>query len=218
LANFAAEEVEGLGVRLFLLSGARETEEKLRRYLVQDPSDHMEGSALLPLGTFLEGLLNPSDGNGTRRMHLEEGRKQKAGERDAQLDLYGGEDFLLLRLPSFLPLRLFWCSLSLQPSENMVYMYGTRLSSLFEQENLQSFSSEEEPFPSYRCQISGTWMYWATHFSWAQGEERVRLLGDSLAAGMSVQGGHAAQENVRKCLQEGIAGFLKQTAMPARMA
>jgi hypothetical protein len=163
-------------------------------------------------------LCSRKDGNGPTQLCTEKRKKQKAGEDVAQFQLYAGDDFLLLRLPPFLPLRLFWCSLSLQPSENLIYLYGAPCPLLSGQGTLAPFSSDKELFPSYRCGIGGNWMYWASHFSWAQGEARVRMLGHALAQGMTVNGVEATQKDVTERLQEGIAGFLKQTAMPQREA
>jgi hypothetical protein len=213
-----ATEEEGCRVQIFLLGGARDTEDKLARCPGTEVASLWKGSSLLPLRTFLEGLLNPTEGQAARRMAPEKGNKRDSREPAAQLHLYAGEDFLLLRLPDTLPLRLFWCSLSLQPSENMIYLYGTHVPSVVEQGSFPPVSSEKEPFPVYRCHIAGHWMYWASQFSWAQGEERVRMLGDALAAGMTALGGEGTQERIRQCLQAGIAGFLRQTAMPARVA
>jgi hypothetical protein len=44
------------------------------------------------------------------------------------------------------------------------------------------------------------------------------MLGHSLAQGITDRGSGATQTDVSKRLQEGIAGFLKQTAMPQREA
>jgi hypothetical protein len=44
------------------------------------------------------------------------------------------------------------------------------------------------------------------------------MLGHALAQGMTVNGVEATQKDVTERLQEGIAGFLKQTAMPQREA
>jgi hypothetical protein len=217
-ANLCDEETGELRVQVFVLGGARESEEALRLCLAPEPSDRTEASSLLPLRTFMQGMRSPMEKNGKSRLRLEYRGKQKAEKRAALLDLYAGADFLLLRLPSSLPLQLFWCSLSLQPSENLIYLYGTPLPSLFEQGVLEPFSSEKEPFHAYRCGIAGRWMYWASHFSWAQGEERVRMLGHFLSRGINARGDEATQEDMSKHLQEGIAGFLKQTALAQREA
>jgi len=216
--NLRVEETECVRVQVFVLGGVRETGDTLRQCLAREPSGHTAPSSLLPLRTILEGLCNRTDGNRPTRLCTEKGTKQKAGGDVTQLQIYTGDDFLLLRLPPFLPLRLFWCSLSLQPNENLIYLYGAPFPSLFGQGPLAPFSSEKEPFPSYRCGIAGRWMYWASHFSWAQGEERVRMLGHALAQGMTAGGSGATQKEVNERLQEGIAGFLKQTAMPQREA
>ena len=51
-----------------------------------------------------------------------------------------------------------------------------------------------------------------------EGEERVRMLGHFLSHGINAHGSGTPQENMSKHLQEGIAGFLKQTAMAQREA
>ena len=61
-------------------------------------------------------------------------------------------------------------------------------------------------------------MYWASHLSRAQGEERVRMLGHALTQGMPVRGTGAIEKDVSDRLHEGIADFLKQTAVPQREA
>jgi hypothetical protein len=217
-ANLCEEETGELRVQIFVLGGARDSEEALRRCLAPEPSDRTEASSLSPLRTFLQGMRSSMDENDRRGLRLEYRGKQEAGKRVALLDLYAGADFLLLRLPSSLPLQLFWCSLSLQPSENLIYLYGTPSPSLFKQGVLEPLSSEKEPFHAYRCGIAGRWMYWASHFSWAQGEERVRMLGHFLSHGINAHGSETTQEEMSKHLQEGIVGFLKQTAMAQREA
>jgi hypothetical protein len=215
-ANLCDEECGELRVRVFVLGGVSASDQALRRCLAREPSDPTEGSSLLPLRTFLQGLYGPTDVNGNRRMLVEDRRKLDAGEGTPRLELYAGEDFLMLRLPSFLPLRLFWCSLSLQSRENLIYMYGSSLPLRFEQGAHQAFSSEEDPVPAYRCAIAGRWMFWGPHFSWAQGEERVRMLGHSLSRGVTARGSGVTEADRAERLHEGIAGFLKQTAMPQR--
>jgi hypothetical protein len=163
-------------------------------------------------------LRSPIDEDGSKRLRPEYRKRQEAEKKVALLDLYAGADFLLLRFPPSLPLQLFWCSLSLQPGENLIYLYGTRLPYLFKQGALEPVSSEKEPFHAYRCGIAGRWMYWASHFSRAQGEERVRMLGHFLSHGIRACGNGTTQEDMRKHLQEGMAGFLKQTAMAEREA
>jgi hypothetical protein len=56
-------------------------------------------------------------------------------------------------------------------------------------------------------------MYWASHFSWAQGEERVRMLAHSLSRGLAFFAEGVQQEDTDKGLQESIAGFLRQTTV-----
>jgi hypothetical protein len=217
-ANLCDKETGELRVRVFVLGDEGESEEALRQCLAPEPSDATEASSLLPLRTFLQGMGSPMDEDGKRRLRLECRGKQEAEKRAPLLDLYAGADFLLLRLPSSLPLQLFWCSLSLQPSENRIYLYGTPFPSLFEQGTLETLSPEKEPFHTYRCGIAGRWMYWASHFSWAQGEERVRMLGHFLSHGINAHGSGTTQEDMSKHLRKGMAGFLKQTAMAQREA
>jgi hypothetical protein len=101
-------------------------------------------------------------------------------------------------------------------SENLLYLYGTPRPSLFEQLASRPSSTGAEAFPARRCAISGRWIYWASRFSWAQGEERVRMLGGALAECLTVCGSGASQEDVMKCLEEVITGFLKQIALSDR--
>jgi hypothetical protein len=175
-------------------------------------------SSLLPLRTFLQGMRSPMDEDGKRRLRPEYRRKQEAEKRVALLDLYAGTDFLLLRLPSSLPLQLFWCCLSPQPSENRIYLYGTPLPALFKQGALETLSPEKEPFHAHRCDTAGRWMCWASHFSRTQGEERVRMLGHFLSQGIIAHGSGTTQEDMSEHLQKGIAGFFQQTAMAQREA
>jgi len=216
--NLCDKETGELHVRVFVLGDEAESAEALRQCLAPEPSDVTEASSLSPLRTFLQGMGSLMDEDDQRRLRLERRGKQEAEKRAALLDLYAGADFLLLRLPSSLPLQLFWCSLSLQPSENLLYLYGTPFPSLFEQGNLETLSPEKEPFHTYRCDIAGRWMYWASHFSWAQGEERVRMLGHFLSHGISAHGSGTTREDMSKHLRKGMAGFLKQTAMAQREA
>jgi len=218
VANLCDEETGELRVQVFVLGGERESEEALRRCFAPEPSGMTEPSSLLPLRAFLQGLQSPTDEDGKRRLRVEYRGTQDAEKRVALLDLYAGADFLLLRLPSSLPLQLFWCSLSLQPNENLIYLSGTPFPSLFKQGALEPLSSERAPLHAYRCGMAGRWMYWASHFSRAQGEERVRMLGHFLSHGTNAHGSETAQEDMSKHIQEGLAGFLKQTAMAQREA
>ena len=208
--NVFDEGTEAFSVRVFVLGGVREAEVAIRQCLAQEPAVHTGATSLLPLRYFLEGLRSPSDGMEARQLSLGNTGKQEAGKRTAQLQIYAGEDFLLLRLPSSLPVRLFWCSLSVEQSENLIYLYGMPHPPLFEQLTSGPFSSEQEPFPAHRCGISGRWMYWASRFSWGQGEERVRMLGHSLAESTTVRGSGTTGEDVSRCLRAGITNFLEQ--------
>jgi hypothetical protein len=210
------EETEAFCVHIFVLGGVREAEASLRQWLAPEPSQQAEAPSLSPLRYFLEGLRFPSDGTGARRLCLADTGKQRGAPPPAQLELYVGDDFLLLRLPSSLPLRLLWCSLSVEQSENLMYLYGMPPTPLFEQLTPEPFSSEHEPFPAHRCGIAGRWMYWAARFSWAQGEERIRMLGHSLSGDRTVRGEPATREDLSKCLQEGMTVFLEQTALPQK--
>jgi hypothetical protein len=208
--NVLKEGTEAFCVQVFVLGGVRQPEVAIRQCLAEESSVHTGVTSLLPLRYFLEGLRGSSEGMEVRQLSLVDRGKQEAGKLTAQLRIYTGEDFLLLRLPSSLPVRLFWCSLSVQQSENLIYLYGMPHPSLFEQLTSGPFSSEQEPFPAHRCGISGRWMYWASRFSWAQGEERVRMLGHSLAESTRVRGSEATGEDVSRCLQAGITNFLEQ--------
>jgi hypothetical protein len=157
------EGTEAFCVQVFVLGGVREAEVAIRQCLAQEPAVHTGATSLLPLRYFLEGLCSPSHGTEARQLCLEDTGKKGAGEPAAQLQIYAGEDFLLLR-----------------------------------------------PFPAHRCGISGRWMYWASRFSWAQGEERVRMLGHSLAESTTVCGNGTTEEDVSRCLQAGITNFLEQ--------
>jgi hypothetical protein len=208
--NVLDEGTEAFCVQVFVLGGVREAEVAIRQCLAREPSVHTGATSLLPLRYFLEGLRSPSDRMEARQLSLGNTGKQEAANRTAQLQIYAGEDFLLLRLPSSLPVQLFWCSLSVQQSENLIYLYGMPHPSLYERLTSGPFSSEQEPFPAHRCGISGRWLYWASRFSWAQGEETVRMLGHSLAESTTACGSGTTGEDVRRCLQEGITNFLEQ--------
>lgn len=214
--DLAASESEESRVQIFPLGGAREIREQLRHCVVQETTGRTGALTLGPLRAFLQGLLDRPGPDGTGRMSLQEEFGMKAGKGNAPLRIYAGENFLLVWLPPFLPLRLFGCSLSLHPSESMIYLFGTRIGVPSEPGGPGPFSLEQEPFPVYRCNLAGRWMYWASHFSWAQGEERVRMLGDALAVGMTARGRGTAHEDARASLHGGIARFLKQTAIPER--
>lgn len=208
-----AEETEPFGFQVFVLGDAKETESEVAGFLTLESSAKTASSfPLLPLRYFLEGLRQTANGTGARQLRLVRSRKQRAGQPAAHIQLFTGEDFLLFRFPSPLSVRLLWCSLSVQQSENLLYLYGKPPPGLFGRPPLEPFVSEREPFPVYRCGISGRWMYWASRFSWAQGEERIRMLGHTLAEGWTVRGTGATDKDVSRCLQEGLTVFLKQTA------
>lgn len=211
--DLCGEETEAFCIRAFVVGGVSEAEDALRQCLAQGPSVRTEVPSFLPLSYFLQGLRRTSNGAGGRQIRLADPRKQGTGGGSDPLQLYAGEGFLLLLLPSSLSVRLFCCSLSVHESENLLYLYGTPHPSLLEQLASGSSSAGEEAFPAHRCTISGVWMYWASRFSWAQGEERIRMLGGVLAECMTLCGSGASQEDVSKCLEKEITGFLKQIAL-----
>lgn len=217
LADLCRETTREPLVRIFLLGSARESEEALHQCLAPERRDHRaEGHPLLPLRIFLQGLCGRRDEGEARQVRLEKGGKQGAGGSDARLELYADEDLLLLRLPRTLPLRLFWCSLSLQARENLFYLYGTPLPSHPQGATPRAFSSEKEPFCTYRGGIGDRWVYWASNFSRTQGVERIRMLGHSLSVGTTPLRGYGPDDDPGERLQEGIARFLKQAAIPQR--
>lgn len=213
IATLTVKEAEEVPVQVFLLGEARET--KLRQSFATVSSDPAETPERSPVRAFLEALAGPAEGNGTGRMSLGEGG-HKGGQESLPLQLYAGEGFLLVLLPPFLPLRLFWCSLSLQASENLIYFYGMHSPSPARNDRERPFALEKGPFSVYQCNVAEHWMYWVSHLSWAQGEERVRMLGHALAQGLADRGGDATHGDFRASLQRGIARFLRQTAMPRR--
>jgi hypothetical protein len=217
LSPVPAMKVLDVGTKAFcfqvlVLGGVREAEVAIRQCLGQEPAVKAGVTSLLPLRYFLEGLCSPSDGREARQLSLVSKGKQKAGKGEAPLQIYTGEDFLLLQLASSLPVQLFWCSLSVHQSENLIYLYGMPHPALFEKLVSGPFSSEQEPFPAHRCGISGRWMYWASRFSWAQGEERIRMLGHSLSESMTDHGSETTREDVTKYLHAGITRFVEQIA------
>ena len=210
------EETEPFCFQVVVLGGVgvKEAEAALRDCLAPEPSGQTESFPLSPLRYFLEGLRHPSNGAGARHLRVERSRKKKGGQAAAQPQLFAGDDFLLFRFPPSLSVRLLWCSLSVQQSENLLYLYGKPPPALPGRPALEPLTAEREPFPVYRCAISGRWMYWASRFSWAQGEERIRMLGHTIAGARSARGDGAAHEEVSQYLQEGLTAFLKQTAFP----
>jgi hypothetical protein len=216
--NLCGGETEAFLIRVFLMGGVSKPEDALRQCLAEGPSLRTEVPSLLPLSYFLEGLRHTSNGSAGPQIRLADSRKLGARDPAETLQLYAGEGFLLLLLPSFLPVRLFCCSLSVHESENLLYLYGNPPPSLFEQLACGPSSQQQQVFPAHQCAASGTWMYWASHFSWAQGEERVRMLGGALAECMKAAGNGASQEDVNKCLEKEITGFLNQVALSHRVS
>ena len=216
LATLVDQETGLYSLQVFVLGGLRDAEATISDSLTRKHPDQTDPTSLLPLRVFLEGLNSSPDGASTQQFRLEKGNTERPGGQMTQLQLYAGEDFLLLRLPPFLPLRLFCCALGMEPDGQRLYLCGTSFSPLFNQGSREPFLVEKQPFPAYRCLFAGRWLSWASHFSWAQGEERIRMLGHALAAGMTVHGGEGTEQDVNKCLQESIVGFLKQTATPQR--
>lgn len=215
--HLCREETGAFVIQAFVMGGVSKAEDALRRCLAHGPSEQPQGSSLVPLSYFMQGLRGSSNGEGPRRIRLADPRKQGAEGLTEPLRLYAGEGFLLLLLPSSSPVRLFCCSLSVDESENLLHLYGTPPPSLFEQLACGPSSEQQEPFPAHRCAFSGNWMYWASRFSWAQGEERVRMLGGALAAGMALCGSGASREDLSKCLEKEITGFLKQIVLSDRV-
>jgi len=211
--NLLDEGTKAFRFQVLVLGGVREAELAIRQCLGQEPAVNTGVTSLLPLRYFLEGLCSPSDGGEARQFSVVKTGRRESGKEEAPIQIYTGEDFLLLRLASSLPVQLFWCCLSVQQSENLIYLYGIPHPPLFEKLTSGPFSSEQEPFPAHRCGISGSWMYWASRFSWAQGEERIRMLGYSVSESMTVHGSETTREEVSKCLHAGITRFVEQIAL-----
>jgi hypothetical protein len=211
--NVLDEGTKAFCFQVLVLGGVQEAELAIRQCLGQEPTVNTGVTSLLPLRYFLEGVCSPSDGREARQFSVVKTGKREAGKGEAPLRIYTGEDFLLLRLASSFPVQLFWCSLSVHQSENLIYLYGMPHAPLFEKLTSGPFSSEQEPFPSHRCGISGRWMYLASRFSWAQGEERIRMLGYSVSESMTVHGSETTREDVSKCLHAGITRFVEQIAL-----
>jgi len=210
------EEEETFRIQIFLLGGESRAEGPLEQCLARDGPVRTGLHLFFPLRYFLEGFRDPPDGRSAWQLRPANKDKKKDMDQEAQLQLYASEEFLLLRLPSSLPVRLFGCSLSVQQRENLIYLHGEPFPSPREQRSTECFSSETVPFPAHRCTLDGRWMYWALRFSWAQGEERIRMFGQSLARSMRIPGNGATQEDVGKSLQEGMSVFLRETAMPQK--
>ena len=217
-AHLCGEASAGLSIQAFVLGGASGAEKKVKQCLAGEPSGRIEDLPLVPLSYFFEGLFRASDGAGVRRPRLADRKKSASRVGGATpLHLYAGDGFLLLRFPSSLSVRLFGCSLSADERENLLYLFGCPLPSRLEGLPSGPFCSETEPFPAHGCGIAGRWMYWATGFSWAQGEERVRMLGHMLSPCMPLPGGGTeTPESVSPCLQEGILRFLKEVVFGER--
>ena len=217
-ADLCDEASAGLSLQAFVLGGGAGAEKKVKQCLAGELSGRVEDLPLLPLSYFFEGLLPAREGTGERQRPLAERKKPNVrGGSAIPLHLYAGDGFLLLRFPSSLSVRLFGCSLSAEKRENLLYLYGRSLPSRFDGLPYGPFCSETEPFPAHGCEIAGRWMYWATRFSWAQGEERLRMLGHLLSPCVPLSGeSPATPENVLRCLQEGILRFLKEVVFMDR--
>ena len=207
-ATLCDPETKFFCIQVYALGSIREAEEALRQYLKKETTGHPPINSLEPLCYLLEGL-HRSPATKSRELRLADPGKEPPSGYAVRVQLYTGEGFLMLRLPSFLPLRLFWCSLSVADTENLFYLFGT--SSLFYQNGTSSnpACSEKVPYSVYRSSIrSGTWMYWAAQFNWAQGEERIRVLGHSLEEFLRLSASGATQERMSECMEQSLSTYL----------
>lgn len=208
--NLCDPEMKSFCIQVFALGSIRGSEEALKQYVAKERTAAMETRSLQPICYLLDSLFLSKTDPDTRKLHFADPTKEPPSSYAVCIQLYTGEGFLMLRLPSFLPLRLFWCSLSLADTENLFYLFGT--SSLFYQNGTSSnpACSEKEPYSVYRGRDrSGTWMYWASNFNWAQGEERIRVLGHSLEEFLRLSASGATHERMCECMEQSLSTYLK---------
>jgi hypothetical protein len=205
---------QGGRIGVFPLGGLGRQREVLARCTERDPSLPDESVDLLPLRYFLEGLRGSygsvvaKSGHGVRA-----GRKAADRFFDSP-HLYVGEGWVWVRFPPSWSLRLLWCSLSVEESENLFYLFGAPLGS-GEGTDLLWTGADRTLFRSYVSYLSdGSWICWASGFSWARGEERLRVLGHLFSEYLwgfgrddAGQGGkRLVQQVLRTCLPDGWRG------------
>ncbi len=205
---------EKICIEISPLGGIRRAGRELRQYLALDPSRRKRVFSFLPLTYLLQGL-QPSVGEGgvSSRSCSWEPREKAARDKTFCLQLYLGDAFLLVLLPDFLPLRLFWCSLSAHLPENFLYLFGRSPAPGGGAAFPPPPAFEKKPCRSYRFTGNGTWMFWMSGFSWPQGEERIRLLGHLLSgwiAAASAAGTEPVEEG--PAFRRGLQTFLTQIA------
>lgn len=166
-----------------------------------------EPPGLLPFRYFMEGFARSLPESEASNLRVEEKKGAPAEGSPPRLHLYVGEAFLLLVLPRFLPLRLFWVSLSVEPDENRFYLFGSSAS--WPGDSPERFTPVADPFPTYRCKASPKrWFTWGSRFSWAQGEERIRVLAALLVQSLEDAAGGAKKTQIGKGMQQGLSGLL----------
>jgi hypothetical protein len=210
-----------LGNRFFLdvfpLGGMHRNRENLARCLEQGSAVHEDALDLLPLCYFMEGLAPLREASSAAQAPAPHPDRSGSAEPTEGLHLHAGGGFLMLQLPPSLPLRLLLCSLSMHESENLFYLFGTASSSFSNAVSCR-MESEREPFPCYVSNtLSGTWMYWASGFSWAQGEEQLRVLGHLLSDCLYPSRGEDTPEDVPACMWKGLQIWLADATQQASL-
>ena len=197
-------------LQVFPLASVRTLEGPMAAQLTGDPEPSGLPPSLMPLAYFHQGLAHHAGEPDTPRLRLAPSREGARKGAACPLKLYVGEAFLLLVLPSSAPLRLCWCALSPQRNENIFYLFGSPPVSGFEGASPVTPRPGSEAFSSYAYATPDAWTCWAAGFTWTQGEERIRLLGDLLGDFAEDVTRQASERESGERLREGVSALLTQ--------